>query len=129
MIPIRGVYEVAIRVSDLSRSEAFYCQTLGLKVGLRDEQRNWLFLRAGESSGMIVLQEEHGPWPTQHLAFTVRESEIETSAKQLREYGLAVEGPVFHDWIPARSVYFEDPDGHALELCAVLTEVASLQLT
>ncbi len=34
MIPIRGVYEVAIRVHDLPRSEAFYCQTLGLKVGL-----------------------------------------------------------------------------------------------
>ncbi len=122
MIPIRGVYEVAIRVRDLSKSEAFYCKILGLKVGLRDEQRNWLFLRAGDSSGMIVLQEDRGTWPSQHLAFTVRESEIEQSAKQLRENGVAVEGPVLHDWVPAKSVYFEDPDGHALELCAVFPE-------
>ena len=122
MIPIRGVYEVAIRVSDLSRSEAFYCKTLGLKVGLRDEQRNWLFLRTGDSSGMIVLQEDPDSWPSQHLAFKVHESEIEQSTKKLREKGIEVEGPVLHDWIPAKSVYFEDPDGHALELCAVLPE-------
>jgi hypothetical protein len=25
-----------------------------------------------------------------------------------------------HDWMPARSVYFADPDGHDLELCAPL---------
>lgn len=34
------------------------------------------------------------------------------------EGGLAVKGPVCHDWIPARSVYFAGPDGHDLELCA-----------
>ncbi len=122
MIPIRGVYEVAIRVSDLARAENFYCKILGLKVGLRDEKRNWLFLRAADSSGIIVLQEDQGTWPAQHLAFSVSESEIEKSAKQLHNNGISVEGPLLHDWIPARSVYFEDPDGHALELCAVLPE-------
>lgn len=122
MITIRGVYEVGIRVRDLSKSETFYCKILGLKVGLRDKQRNWLFLRVGDSSGMIVLQEDRGTWPSQHLAFTVHESEIEQSAKQLRKNGIAVEGPMLHDWVPIKSVYFEDPDGHALELSAVLSE-------
>ena len=32
--------------------------------------------------------------------------------------GVEVEGPVFHEWMAATSLYFEDPDGHALELCA-----------
>jgi len=35
-----------------------------------------------------------------------------------REKGFDVEGPVLHDWVPAKSIYFDDPDGHALELCA-----------
>jgi catechol 2,3-dioxygenase-like lactoylglutathione lyase family enzyme len=35
MIPIRGVYEVVIRVHDLARAEEFYCEQLGLEVGLR----------------------------------------------------------------------------------------------
>ena len=118
MLPIRGVYEVAVRVRDLGRAEGFYTDVLGLEVGLRDSARNWLFLRAGGQAGMIVLQEDKGEWPTQHFAFTVEEAEVERAAERLRERGLAVEGPVFHQWMPATSVYFVDPDGHALELCA-----------
>ena len=118
MLPVRGLYEVAVRVKDLSRSEVFYREVLGLEVGLRDEQRKWLFLRAGGKGGMIVLQEDKGEWPTQHFAFTINEGDIETSMKALVEQGIRIEGPVYHDWMPAKSVYFSDPDGHDLEFCA-----------
>lgn len=118
MLPIRGLYEVAIPVKDLPRSEAFYRDVLGLEVGLRDERRPWLFLRAGGQAGMLVLQEDKGEWPVLHLAFTVDADEIERAAATLREHGVTVRGPVFHAWMPATSVYFADPDGHQLELCA-----------
>ena len=118
MLPIRGLYEVAIRVKDLSKSEAFYREILGLEVGIRDEGRNLLFLRAGGQAGMVVLQEDKGTWPTQHFAFKVEEADIAATAALLTKRGVAVEGPVFHEWMPARSVYFSDPDGHDLELCA-----------
>ena len=39
MLSIRGVYEVAIRVRDLSRSEPFYRDLPGLTPGLRDDRR------------------------------------------------------------------------------------------
>ena len=120
MLGIRGVYEVAIRVRDLDRSEEFYRGVLGLEMGLREEARRWVFLRAGGSAGMIVLQEDSGDWPTQHFAFSVDDSEIERAATTLREKGVSVEGPVVHEWIPAKSLYFADPDGHDLELCAAL---------
>ncbi|MGH9958577.1 MAG: VOC family protein [Pyrinomonadaceae bacterium] len=94
---------------------------LGLEEGIRDERRNRLFLRAGGDAGMIVLQEDKGEWPTQHFAFTVQDTDIERAANMLREKGIEVEGPVTHDWMPAKSIYFDDPDGHALELCAPIT--------
>lgn len=119
MLPIRGLYEIAIPVKQLPRSEAFYREILGLEVGLRDEGRNWLFLRAGGQAGMVVLQENKGEWPTQHFAFTVEETDIERATAMLREQGVAVDGPYFHEWMPAKSVYFSDPDGHQLELCAI----------
>ncbi len=122
MLPIIGVYEVAIRVKDLARAEPFYREVLGLEVGLRDEERSWLFLRAGGQAGMIVLQEDKGEWPAQHFAFTVDEAEIEQAAATLKERGIDVQGPVYHDWMPAKSVYFADPDGHALELCAPVND-------
>lgn len=118
MLPIRGIYEVAIRVKDMATSEAFYCEALGLEEGLRDERRNWLFLRAGGQDGMIVLQEDKTEFPIQHLAFMVDEADIEGAAARLKERGIEVRGPVFHEWMPATSVYFQDPDGHSLELCA-----------
>jgi catechol-2,3-dioxygenase len=119
MLPIRGVYEIAVRVRSLAKAEPFYREVLGLQVGLRDETRNWLFLRAGGDAGMVVLQEDKGEWPLQHFAFTIDEEDIERAAAMLKERGVEVEGPVFHQWMPAKSLYFEDPDGNALELCAI----------
>ena len=118
MLPIRGLYEIAIRVRDLARAETFYRKVLGFEVGLRDEKRNWLFLRINGPSGMIVLQEDHGEWPTQHFAFTVDESDLEIALVELRKHEVQVDGPQFHSWMPAKSLYFSDPDGHQLELCA-----------
>ena len=118
MTTIRGVYEVAIKVRDLKAAEPFYRDVLGFEVGLRDTRRPWVFMRAG-SDGMIVLQEQPDV-PQQHFAFTVHETDIDVAAAELRRRGVAVEGPMLHDWIPARSIYFSDPDGHDVELCAPL---------
>jgi len=122
MIPISGVYEVAIRVRDLGASEAFYRGILGFEFALRDEKRSWIFLRAGGSAGMVVLQEDTGQWPSQHVAFGLRASELEPATALLKEKGIKVIGPIFHSWMPGRSLYFNDPDGHALELFAPATE-------
>ena len=118
MLGIRGVYEVAIKVRDLPRAEAFYRDVLGFEVGLRDAQRPWIFMRAG-ANGMIVLQEQPDV-PQQHFAFVVSEADIDAAAAELQRRGIAVAGPMVHEWIPAKSLYFADPDGHDLELCAPL---------
>jgi catechol-2,3-dioxygenase len=118
MLAIRGVYEVAIRVNDLATAEPFYREVLGLELELRDASRNWVFLRAGGTAGMVVLQEDAEGWRPQHLALTVEESDLDRAARWLRERGVDVRGPIVQAWMPATSLYFEDPDGNSLELCA-----------
>jgi lactoylglutathione lyase len=118
MVAIRGLYEVAIPVRQLQRAETFYREVLGLSVGLRDDRRNWLFLRAGADAGMVVLQEQAGEFPTHHFAFAVDEGDLERAATVLRECGVSTRGPIFHGWMPGQSLYFEDVDGHELELFA-----------
>ncbi|HSD10475.1 MAG TPA: VOC family protein [Candidatus Binatia bacterium] len=90
MPSIRGIYEVAIRVKDLARSEAFYREVLGLEPALRDDHRHWVFLWVGGKAGVVVLQQD----PPR-----------------------AVAGPVVHEWMQGKSLCFADPDGHDLELC------------
>jgi len=118
MNAIKGIYEVAIPVSNLEAAETFYIDKLGLTSGLREEGRRWHFLRTGGDQGMLVLQETTGEFAPTHYAFTTTVAEIEAAADSLRQMGIEVDGPVTHDWMPARSIYFSDPDGHALELCA-----------
>ncbi len=118
MLPLQGIFEVAVRVKDLSRAEAFYKEVLGLREGIRDEERKWVFLWAGSNAGMIVLQEDKGDWPVQHFAFRVAATDLERAAAMLREKGVRVSEPVRHGSMGGTSVYFEDPDGHDLELYA-----------
>lgn len=120
MLEVRGIYEVAIRVKELDRAEAFYRDVLGLEEGLRDERRRWVFLRAGGDAGMLVLQEDPESWIATHFAFTIEPDDLEACLARLKEAGIDAQGPVEHEWIPAKSLYFQDPDGHELELCAPL---------
>jgi lactoylglutathione lyase len=119
MLPIKGLYEIAIRVKDLARAESFYKDVLGLKEGVRDDARNWVFMWAGGNAAMVVLQEDKGEWPRQHFAFSVDESDLNRAAVMLKENGVAVSEPVYHEWMNSVSVYFGDPDGHDLELIAL----------
>jgi len=125
MLPIRGLFEVAIHVKQLARSETFYREVLGLEVGFRDEVRRWLFLRAGGQAGMLVLLEGEQEIRPQHFAFAIDGAELDRAAESLRAQGIVVDGPMIHAWMPAKSIYFADPDGHELELCASLATAPS----
>ena len=107
---IRGVYEVVVRVSDLARAERFYQEVLGLELGLKDANRPMSFWRVAGCDGMLVLQQDDGDWPKQHFAFRVAESDLEEAKKRLEEQGVKTQGPVHHGWMPAKSLYFADPD-------------------
>ena len=97
---VRGIYEVAIPVRQLERAETFYRDVLGLEVGLRDDRRKWLFLRAGGAAGMILLQEQANEFPSHHFAFTATGSDLQQAATALRECGVSTRGPVFQSTAP-----------------------------
>lgn len=118
MLPIQGIFEIAIRVKDLQRAEAFYADAVGLRVGMRDEERNWVFMWIGENAGMVVLQEDRGEWPSQHFAFRISAMDLDGAAQSLREKGVEVSDPVQHGGMGGVSIYFDDPDGNQLELYA-----------
>jgi lactoylglutathione lyase len=123
---IDGVFEVAVKVKDLHVSAKFYKEVLGFKEGHSDEKRRWLFLWVGRHQGMVVLQEDNGEWPGQHFAFKTDEESLVESLEYLKSRNVAAEGPVPLDWMDAVSIYFSDPNGHELELCALRSRNAPI---
>lgn len=120
---INKIVETAIYVQDLERSEAFYENTLGLGFDSRQAGRH-VFLKAGKSMLLIfnphaTLAETslpaHGTSGVAHLAFEIEPDDYDKWKETLSQHRVPVEKEV--TWPNgARSIYFRDPDNHAVEL-------------
>ncbi|MEJ0016027.1 MAG: VOC family protein [Acetobacteraceae bacterium] len=132
IVPIRGLFEAHLTVSDLDRSIAFYRDVLGLPLAYRLPERNVAFMWVPTSErGMLGLW-SIGSSPLRmrlHIAFDVALPQVFESVAALRRAGLTpragggeapIDEPVVLAWMPAASVYFDDPDGHSLEFISML---------
>jgi lactoylglutathione lyase len=132
MVPINGIFETHLLVSDLKRSVAFYRDVLGLPVAYEVPARKVAFLWiGGEGNAMLGIWETSAPLGMQyHFAFSARTEDIIASVDALRSAGVAPLGfhgeptdePVVLTWMPAIAVYFRDPDGHHLEFISMLDD-------
>ncbi|MBN2909089.1 VOC family protein [Polycladomyces sp. WAk] len=127
-----GIYETHLHVRDLERSVAFYRDQLGLTLCFTNPKRNLAFFWVGQArQQMLGLWEKpEDQIVRSHFAFSVSLRDLEQAPAFLAERGIACrdffgnpEGePTVHTWMPAASLYFEDPDGHSLEYIALLPE-------
>ena len=132
MIPVSGLYESHLTVADLDRSIAFYRDVVGLELAHRVPSRNAAFLWVGGRERSML-----GLWCIQsspvrlrlHIAFSTDLEQVRNSVAVLRSKGITpraggggpeLDEPIVFPWMPAASVYFDDPDGHSLEYIAVL---------
>lgn len=68
-----------------------------------------------------------------HIAFQTELEQVVRSVQVLRSKGIVPRNggggperdePVVFPWMPAASVYFDDPDGHSLEYISLLPDAA-----
>lgn len=130
---IEGLFETHLNVADLDRSAVFYEQVLGLQLLYADEKRRSRFYWIGEAGKAMLGIREHYPTALvqrQHFAFQTSWVNMAKARAFLREKG--IEARNFYDgsaselyvfsFMPAVSIYFIDPDGHQLELLAMLPD-------
>jgi catechol-2,3-dioxygenase len=128
---IKGLFETHLYVENLERSMAFYRDVLGLEACYYEEGRRAAFFWIGKpKEAMLGLWEK----PTaqiekRHFAFSctvdfiLNEAVTFLQKNNLNPRNFLNNGkaePMVFAWMPALAVYFDDPDGHSLELIAIL---------
>jgi len=112
---IEGLDHVAIEVADLDAAERWYAEVLGLERAIPewDPPR----VMAGGGGGVALFPVDGDsvePLPgMNHIAFRVDRASFDAARERLPERGVELR---FSDHGQSHSVYFEDPDGHRLEL-------------
>ena len=133
MIPILDLFEAHLDVSDLSRSMAFFGETLGLQLAHVCLVRRVAFYWIGKKGqAMLGIWEVPSCLPRMnaHIAFRVDFSDLIESPGRLHAAnvvpmdfdGRSTSEPVVLAWMPAAALYFRDPDNNLLEFLSMLPE-------
>ena len=132
-VPVAGLFEAHLTVSDLPRSVAFYRDVVGLPLALEVPERGAAFLWiAAPGEGLLGLW-SMGSAPmglVLHLAFRASLEDVMGACDRLRSLGATplsffaeeTTEPSVIGWMPAAAVYLRDPGGHLLEYLAMLDE-------
>jgi len=132
------LYETHLPVADTKVAEKFYRDVVGLPFAYRDPIRDIVFLWAdGKRKSMIGLWgpntaygRKNGIVQNCHVAFAVSLDELFARIEKLNASNIETLGfggsktqePTVIGWMPSAQIYFRDPDGHMLELIAILSE-------
>lgn len=110
---------IIIPAKDKDASAEFLAGILGVEAG-----RQWGPFRPVQTSNGVTLDFVDSPdVRTQHYAFLVSDREFDDAFERIRQAGVAYyadprrssRGEINHHW-GGRGVYFDDPNGHLLEL-------------
>lgn len=114
MIETSGIDHIVLHVSDVQRSRKFYTEILGMTAYREGDGQ--IFLHAGQQGVALFKSRSDAPLKAgndlNHLALNVKEGSYETLKAELERHGVAVSGRPGQD----RCIYFQDPDGHRLQL-------------
>jgi len=143
---IRKIHHVAYRCKDAKETVAFYRGILDMDLVLAIAEDRvpstkapdpyiHIFLDAGQGNVLAFFEipnsppmgrDENTPAWVQHIAFELGSmDELLAAREKIEAAGLEVIGPTDHYLF--KSIYFFDPNGHRLELCANVERPGALE--
>jgi catechol-2,3-dioxygenase len=124
MIQLKRLGHILLRVADLEQSKAFYSDLLGFEIVEEDPNHGGVFMTLGEHGHTLDLMPADGPAPArlspqqvglQHFAFQVDSFEaLKDAYFTLQDHGIEEIRAIDH--VSQKSIYFQDPDGHTVEI-------------
>jgi lactoylglutathione lyase len=136
---INGLFETHIFVENLQTSTNFYENILGLEKCHIDSERKVTFFWIGQPKKAMlgIWEKPKTEIEKRHFAFSCDLEDILNKSveflktRNLHPYNFlkdGIERPMVFAWMPAISIYFNDPDGHYLEFIAILDGKARPEL-
>ena len=143
---IKKIHHVAYRCKDAKETVGFYKEVLNMDLVLAIAEDQvpstkapdpyiHIFLDAGQGNVLAFFEipnsppmgrDENTPSWVQHIAFEIGDmDDLIAAKKHIEATGLDVIGPTDHYLF--KSIYFFDPNGHRLELCANVEQPGALQ--
>jgi lactoylglutathione lyase len=114
MVKTTGIDHIVLHVSDVERARKFYTEVLGMDVYRQNERQ--VFLHSGTQGVALFKKQGDSSLTTgndmNHLALTVADGGYETLKAALESHGVKVTGRPGEE----HCIYFQDPDGHRLQL-------------
>jgi catechol 2,3-dioxygenase-like lactoylglutathione lyase family enzyme len=114
VIQTNGIDHLVLHVQDVARAKKFYTELLGMTVYCETDAQ--AFLHCGQQGVALFKRRGDTPLTTgndlNHLALNVASGTYETLKAELKHHGVTVTGRPGED----RCIYFNDPDGHRLQL-------------
>ena len=112
VVTVSAIDHVVLHVRDVERSRHFYVDILGFEIE-RDRGKQ-LFLRCGSNLlGLFEVENDvHGGSEVNHMALRMSYGDRATVKAALEAEGIKVHGRTGDP----DCVYFDDPDGHGLQL-------------
>jgi catechol 2,3-dioxygenase-like lactoylglutathione lyase family enzyme len=131
---VRGLGEIALRVSDLDAMQAFYQEVIGLPLMSRTS--HWAFFKLGDGYGghtqvLALFDRSQGSGyrgikavtsTIDHIAFEIDLADVAGEKTRLEALGFQVTSAE-HAWVHWRSLYVMDPEGNEVELVCYDTRV------
>lgn len=110
-----GIDHVVLYTRDLARARRFYTEVLGMEVAHENERQ--CFLRCGDQQVAMFQAREYGAefqpgGEMNHMALRLAEGEYEEVKARLEAEGCTVSGRGADPYC----IYFNDPDGHRLQV-------------
>jgi catechol 2,3-dioxygenase-like lactoylglutathione lyase family enzyme len=120
-IPVTGVSELVLEVVDLEAAEEFYAGVLGFPVVERWEDREAIWVMAGERTRIGLWRPQVGLAKGRgglhvHFAMHIADADYDAAVARLKERGALTEEHTFGAYQHSRAAYATDPDGNVVEL-------------
>lgn len=113
-LKVTGIDHVVLHVRDLKRAKKFYMELLGFKVAHESSWQSFLSC-GGQQVALFEMRDNgeiHAGDEMNHMALRLDAGEYEDVKATLEAAGVEVHGRPGDD----RCIYFNDPDGHRLQV-------------